>query len=382
MNNEKISSLQGLRAIAFLGVYYSHTSYPLFAGSGACAVAIFFALSGFLTVYNKLSSEERSYDAIVFSDVFRNACKKIKYLWVLHVILTLITIPLLFMGEGIFSTTQVGVALITNILLIQTWFPFALRSINGVSWYLCVLFFIYIASPYIVSLFKKRIDKKRAVLLFVICVITQLCISFLAGSIPYDFIHNSWIEKDLTHWIVYEFPVTRVIDYVGGMCFGYMFVSREISERNTNTIRKSIVELLIILYMVLANVVYIVIINKTGDVSLRPNRWFIYVDLFSLASCTLVYIIALNEGYVSKLLSTRPFGYLGTVSGSAFLIHRVILRYALGLGNAVHLSSKLIYLIEFTVCFIITLVASQIWIIIERKIKIKNMARNNNGIYR
>lgn len=370
MNNEKISSLQGLRAIAFLGVYFSHTGYPLFAGSGACAVAIFFALSGFLTGYKQLSIEKNSYDdTIVFIDVFRNSCKKIKYLWVLHVILMFITLPLLFVGDGIYSTTQVMVALVTNIFLIQTWFPFALRSINGVSWYLCVLFFIYIASPYIVKFFRKMINMKNVVILFTICVITQLFISYLAGKIPYDFIHNSWIDKDLTHWIVYEFPLTRVIDYIGGMCFGYMFVSREIKGKTSNIVQKSIIELLLLLYMILSNLVYIVIINKTINVYLRPDRWFIYVDLFSVAACVLVYFIALNEGYVSKVLSTRPLVYLGTVSGSAFLIHRVILRYALGLGNFLHLPSKLIYFIEFTVCFIITLVSSQIWIIIEQNMK-------------
>ena len=49
---EKLDYIQIIRAIAFLGVFLSHTGIKAFSASGAWGVSVFFILSGFLMTYN------------------------------------------------------------------------------------------------------------------------------------------------------------------------------------------------------------------------------------------------------------------------------------------------------------------------------------------
>ena len=49
--NKKIESLQGLRALAFLGVFASHTYLKSFRFTGAWGVSVFFMLSGFFYAF-------------------------------------------------------------------------------------------------------------------------------------------------------------------------------------------------------------------------------------------------------------------------------------------------------------------------------------------
>lgn len=362
VNRKYITSIEGLRAIAFLGVYFSHTGYPIFQASGPYAVSIFLVLSGFLCSVKHLNdSKKRSNEVekITYKERFLYATSKIRELWVLHIFLTLLSIPFLFIGDGASSIPKVIIAFVMNVFLIQEWLPLSLRSINGVSWYLCVLYFIYFMTPCLVFFFKKKMSIVKSIILFVICFVIQLVISFVAGFIPYEAIDSTWIDKDLTHWIVYQFPPVRFIDYIEGICIGYIFTR---SSYTMTKYKYTFIEILLVVYAIFVHVIYVAVSDRTYEHMLRPGRWFIYDDIFVISSCLAVYIVARNRGYLAKLLENRIFLYIGSISGSAFLIHRVIIRYAYGIGRFIGISSKTIYTIEFTICFFLTLCASQIWI--------------------
>lgn len=49
---KKLDSLQAVRALAFLGIFLSHTGIKYFGTTGTWGVSVFFVLSGFLMVYN------------------------------------------------------------------------------------------------------------------------------------------------------------------------------------------------------------------------------------------------------------------------------------------------------------------------------------------
>lgn len=58
--NKKISSLQTIRALAFLGIFASHSGIQIFAANGAWGVSVLFILSGFLMFYSYFGTDRVS----------------------------------------------------------------------------------------------------------------------------------------------------------------------------------------------------------------------------------------------------------------------------------------------------------------------------------
>lgn len=55
---KKIDGLQGLRAVAFIAIFISHTSVGNYSKLGAWGVSIFLVLSGFVMVYSYWNKRE------------------------------------------------------------------------------------------------------------------------------------------------------------------------------------------------------------------------------------------------------------------------------------------------------------------------------------
>ena len=99
IKNERINSIQGLRAIAFLAIFISHTGIGSLGALGAWGVSVFFVLSGFLMMYNYYNKES------IPKFGFRFAWNKIKKLYSLHVITTILAaIYYVIIGNSILKT--------------------------------------------------------------------------------------------------------------------------------------------------------------------------------------------------------------------------------------------------------------------------------------
>ena len=131
-----ISSLQGLRAVAFLCVVISHCGAPWL---GPWAISVFVALSGFLMVcnyYDRPRTAPGLQSAIAFS------FKKIRRLYPLHLIM--MAAALLFVLKGLLAQPSArgvlscAAQLAVSIFLLQTWIPSSRFwfCLNGVAWYL------------------------------------------------------------------------------------------------------------------------------------------------------------------------------------------------------------------------------------------------------
>ena len=142
-----ISSLQGLRAVAFLCVVISHCGAPWL---GPWAISVFVALSGFLMVcnyYDRPRTAPGLQSAIAFS------FKKIRRLYPLHLIM--MAAALLFVLKGLLAQPSArgvlscAAQLAVSIFLLQTWIPSSRFwfCLNGVAWYLSVQAFLYAILP-------------------------------------------------------------------------------------------------------------------------------------------------------------------------------------------------------------------------------------------
>ena len=95
-----------------------------------------------------------------FRDNLTFSWDHIKRLYLLHIVTTLA------MAVGLFIRDRELPVLTRNILLdvflIQEWFPLAGRSVNDVSWYLCVTVFLYFIFPWILNALDRLEDPKKA----------------------------------------------------------------------------------------------------------------------------------------------------------------------------------------------------------------------------
>ena len=214
---EKIKAFQGVRGLAILMIMFSHAAFIQDGDGRNClghlgggGVEIFLLLSGFLTSYWYLDKVD---DSKSIGDCFLYSVEKIKKYYPLHIITLLLAIP--FAWKALFLQIDLlqWLKVIVNLLLLQSWVPTSsvYFSFNAVSWYLSVMFFILLVSN-VVLMTIRRISKRANVYMILLIGAVEF---FLADSIEY-----LQIGKSGSHWLVYVFPVVRLMDFVcgGGIC--------------------------------------------------------------------------------------------------------------------------------------------------------------------
>ena len=117
----RISTIEGLRAIAFLGVVFTHTGLGkgIFDQSGHCAVSVFFVISGFVAVYSGIDRYDLEPSP---AHNFNYLVKRIRIIYPLHVITTLAVTKFEFTENGrslLYDVFKLGL----NLLLVQEWLP-------------------------------------------------------------------------------------------------------------------------------------------------------------------------------------------------------------------------------------------------------------------
>ena len=304
----RIKSLQGLRVLAFVGIFLWHA---IDTPSGSWGVSVFIMLSGFVMVYSYWHRwEDKTYsikEALVFS------IRKIKPLYPLHIIMLIAAfIPYYLMPvlQNFSSREMLKIIakLAITVPLIQTWFPVGFEAINTVAWYLSAMLFLYAVFPFIMHFLKKRRwDIKEIIIMMVLAYVAQLGMAFVFRFLP--LLKNA-------HWSCYILPLFRLWDFFIGCCLGYCFLHSQHKKMN-----QTYVTVCEGLFLVLA------FLGMVGIVKLPNASWFTFALIFVPSSAGIVWFLARSEGLISKLLSTKPFQVAATITPFAFLIHRQILHY-------------------------------------------------------
>ncbi len=326
VNRDKriIHSLQGLRTIAFIGVFLNH-SIGGAACLGAAGVSLFLVLSGFLMAF---SYWNREVDAVGhgFIGSLKFAWKKIRKLYPLHICMIVLVIAYVGIIGGYQKTMipQLAGETALNILLLQAWIPVSevYFSLNAVSWYLSTALFCYFVFPWLFYKLKKRCSIKHLLAMAAVLVILMCAVSALAavfGS-PTD---KAWFSQ---HWMTYVFPATRLLDFSLGAIAGSIFMlkakatscsSNDRSEKGScgNRLVWTIIELSVALLFAATVILF----------KYAPN-WIKYSFIYILPSLGIVFILALEKGLLSRFLSLAPFRFIGEISAYAFLIHWLAIR--------------------------------------------------------
>ena len=213
-----ISSLQGLRAVAFLSVVLSHCGAPWL---GPWAISVFVALSGFLMTcnyYDRPRTAPGLRSAMVFS------FQKIRKLYPLHLIM--MAAALLFVLKGLLAQPSArgvlscAAQLVISIFLLQTWIPSSRFwfCLNGVAWYLSVQAFLYAIFPWLLAVLKKA-DARR-----LRCIAAAI---FCAQCLFSLVIWKAGLSGNAVFYLTYLCPLFRAGDFAISCCMGCLYRSRK-----------------------------------------------------------------------------------------------------------------------------------------------------------
>ena len=367
----KIDSLQIIRALAFLGIFASHSDITVFSSGGAWGVSVFIVLSGFLMVYSYYGTARIKEHGFAYS--IRFGVNKIRKLYPLHIVTLLLALLYQFIGFSgmntvinpvvIRATTVITAA---NALLAQSWFSSKAIyfSLNAVSWYLSVSLFLYMMFPFILFQMRRYKGISAAVIVIAAAYVIQIILAYSAYLIQIHLIQNN----DFVHWFTYIFPLSRLEDFVIGCNLGYIFITAKrdkgISEKLSTWLEFGT---LLLIAIQLAAHAFLISIPAKAAPSVSAENWWGFTVMWTLTSCALVYLFALNKGKVSKLLTCKALLFIGRLSADAFLIHQLVYRYLnmfeqMLFGNAYQW-------INLFACFILTTASALTWELLMSRVK-------------
>ncbi len=373
-------NLQSLRALAFFSVMFHHTGISFLNSVGRWGVSVFFILSGFVMVYSYYNKNRIQISSVSESVCF--AFKKLKRLYLLHILCTLAMMLFCFIGDKTSSYINVAVKFFLNAFYIQEWVPLDDRSPNTVSWFLCTILLGYTIFPLFLRILENHYSNSKALLCIILAVLVQFLLSYAGSDFPVkEKVENSIWDYELTEWFDYFFPLSRIWDIIIGFNLGYLFVNRK-GDFSAKTV--SVMEVAGIVMTLLACYLCHKLtpeLNITTDavVLSHPERWWTYSLIFIPGSILLIYAFAMQSGYLSKLLTNRFTLYLAKISPYGFLIHYVVFRYLAVIYFRIHGYENGEFLLKYGILCNLTLgigisiVCSEIWMrLYDRFIKSRN----------
>ena len=215
---EKVRSIQGLRAIAYIAIFISHSRVGSFGYLGAWGVSVFLVMSGLL-MYISYHERVEMFDNYSVLDCIQFSYSKIRKLYSLHFLMMILSIPYAIVSGG-------GVVrpVILHTLLIQIWIPKAgyYETLNGVSWYLNVCALTYFCFPFIMKKRKRWEKKHGGFMLLIILQVAVSCLAFIFGNRDRNGIFP-------VQWITYYCPLTRLIDFAIGCKLGDIYLDSSVN---------------------------------------------------------------------------------------------------------------------------------------------------------
>lgn len=297
----EIKPLTGVRAVAALCVFLFHMqirwpfAHSLFLSNllrqGAVGMSIFFVLSGFVLTHQYYGR------AVSYREYFANRISRIYPVYLLAAALSLPWIGLsVTNGDLLHSSARLFVLVITNVFVIQAWFPqfFSLWN-DGASWSISVEAFCYVLLPIILT----GMDRATGKRLWIIAIT-----AYLAASLPgltFELFDNS-------PRIFYSLPIYRLPEFVVGVCIS--IAVRRGLIRPTGLVAAALVA---------AVVTYIECVYDLHPVYVS-NNWIVMPAI----GATLAFL-ATGRGVVVRAMSSRPVVWLGKISYSFYSLQILII---------------------------------------------------------
>lgn len=302
---EKISSFDALRVYSCFVVmaYHAFLVVPGYSG-----LSIFFVMSGFLCTYNHFGDGETS--KLDLRGSLRFSLDKIKKLYPLHLVMLIYPLATQLYGlvNGLLPAWRFITKLAANVLLIHAWIPVNeyYFSFNVPTWYLSVMMFLYFMLPFVLRCMEKYRSRRTALLAAVAIFLVQGVSADLLEQAYVVLLPESLQTGLFYQWLDQVCPLYRLGDFAIGCNVAYFFIHR--GERDISRPRATLLELAAILFIALSQISY----------DLRPRN---ITCVFIPSSAFIVYVFALDRGYISGFLKNKLVKHLSALSSDIYLIH-------------------------------------------------------------
>ena len=296
VKQNKINSLDGLKMLAMIAIFLWHSIlWDSYIDLGARGCELFFLISGLLVGYNYYKKDVPA----TWGESFRYVLKKICKFWPLHLF---VTVLLFFFYFRVFTFAEIYKNLI-SLCMLQAWsnnidIYFAG---NGVMWYLSAMMVCHFLSPFLLRLIKKGIRFSAAA--FTIVFLIRFSIDFAKAMYPGMLLIDTHVS-----------PVVRSMEFFMGMLMvPFMMCLKELAGKLTKS--KRIILFTLIEIMILGGALYLLTCH-TG----------LWRSVCVLMFCPVVFVISINEGIVSLILSLKPFQWFSCIQLEFFILHQALIR--------------------------------------------------------
>ena len=294
VQKNQITPLTGLRWVAALFVYLSHTikdddlpqSLLQFSGNGYCGVTIFFILSAFILTVNY-------HNRLGIRDLFKYfIARAARILPIYYVIFIFVLLKTKLRYGSIPSWSWI------HLLLIQGWSSNKDVSMGliGPAWSVGVEIFFYLLFPILLFMFSKKLKNVQmsgSLVIVGVVLITLFYFRFRNGD---------------SHRWLYRFPLTRSGDFIYGIGLAGIYLS--ISKVKKFPLLASVMTYISIGFIV--SMMYFT----------RPFSAISWDLLYAVPAGTLILGLAINQtSYIARLLGSKVFVRLGEISFTFYLIH-------------------------------------------------------------
>jgi peptidoglycan/LPS O-acetylase OafA/YrhL len=332
-HNIQIDSLDGLRGVAIIFVFLSHTSnaglhilpFLSFSGIGHYGVYLFFVLSSFLLTLPLLKETTDIYNGRLWLNYAVRRFFRIYPLFVLAVLIKLYLLSAHYDFE------------VPDSYLVKEFFlHLTLQKGRGVLWTIAVEFKFYFILPFIALLFVRVL--RRSLLLSALAVGVIITVSMII--FPPDPQKSHTVE--LTRYI----PV-----FLPGMlaALAYTKINRIVAGRNIRILLEVVALCAFIGVAVTLPSFLTLVTGRHYDPGFFHPKVLFYGALWS------IFIVAYMNGYgvLNRLLSSKILRFLGMISFSAYLWHVNIINTVSGSIDAANsVKIPLIILITLGVSFL------------------------------
>lgn len=322
-----IQSLTGLRFIAASFIVLHHImASSLFIPKGfgigfnpqlGNAVTFFFCLSGFTLHYNY----HQKIKTIPYWKFFLMRYLRV---WPLHAVMFIVSI-FLFYPEGTKSILNhlSRFELIQIFTLTQSLNPKekVYYGVNGIAWFISTLVFLYASFPFI----SVGINRKPYTTIVVI-----LSIIFTYLIIAKNIFYNQAITGNAVGLGSIN-PIPRLFDFTLGIATCEYLLRKgfiNYKQKGINNAQQTIWTLLEISVFSIVPIAVYFSIHFVYHIFGHPviTSW-LHGSLTSLFYCPLIALIAYEKGGISRLLSTKAFMWLGSISYAIYLVHNLLIGF-------------------------------------------------------
>lgn len=337
--NERIESIQGLRALGILLIFYSHL--PIFGGGtsvfglGSIGVSLFIKISGFMIAYNSVFSDGKVQKAHLFKESVLYCNKQIKKFYLLHIVTFVLALILdiynfSLTGWNMQALIKECIRAVLNICLLQSYIPSVSPiyyfSFNMVSWYLSMSLLFYLTVP-ILRNYIRKIEKNNLLLKIAIfnIFLFQCFISYCVIGNPYE------------KWIIYINPFFRLSEFLLAFIIGWICKNTK-RYKSVNKNNKYFVEILVILCFIFMSLLY-------DKIPPSFARGVFYEPITLMMVYCAIY--GNRAGIFSALFSNRIMILIGNISFEIMMFHQITIRYFKLFNIPDYLTIVFVFLISF-----------------------------------